>query len=123
MGHDGYEGRCEEAKAVGFSACGENVAYNFPPQMDTTTANTHDRWMNSADHRSNILQTDFDVVGYAWCALNIHAVHALWFCFSLVACRGLCVKCFLAGTRSHARCPVLGLADCAELGCRALNTI
>ena len=71
MGHAGFNGRCNEAKAAGWSACGENVAFNRPPQMDITAADTHTRWMNSAEHKSNILEAQFDVVGYGWCGTCI----------------------------------------------------
>ena len=63
MSHDGFSGRCD---ASGYPACGENVAYNRPPQLDITVDDTHRRWMNSDGHRKNIQNPGFNVVGYGW---------------------------------------------------------
>lgn len=63
ISHNGFGGRC--AKAAN-KACGENVAYNRPPQMSETVADTHQRWMDSPGHRANIQNEGFDIVGYGW---------------------------------------------------------
>eukprot|EP00892_Ulva_mutabilis_P004585 jgi/Ulvmu1/2499/UM138_0003.1 len=66
ISHDGMNGRCEEIYDQGFNACAENVAYNWPPKLDTTTYDTHVDWMNSPGHRKNILKEDLTHVGYGW---------------------------------------------------------
>jgi len=43
-----------------FDYAGENLAVNFSDSQDVTTA-----WMNSPEHRANILSTDFTQVGIA----------------------------------------------------------
>ena len=43
-----------------FSYAGENLAVNFSDSQDVTNA-----WMNSPEHRANILSTDFTQVGIA----------------------------------------------------------
>lgn len=63
ISHNGFGGRCAEAAN---RACGENVAYNRPPQMSETVADTHQRWMDSPGHRANIQNEGFDLVGYGW---------------------------------------------------------
>lgn len=66
MSHDGFNGRCDDLLQQGYAQCAENVAYNWPPQMATTTGDTHVGWMNSADHRANILKAELTEVGYGW---------------------------------------------------------
>ena len=66
MSHDGFDARCDRVFAEGFSRCAENVAYNWPPQLDTTTYDTHVDWMNSDGHRKNILNEELTDVGYGW---------------------------------------------------------
>lgn len=61
--HDGRDSRCESS---GYESCGENVAYNAPPQLDVTVPKTHLNWMDEAEHRDNILNSDFSRVGYGW---------------------------------------------------------
>ena len=63
ISHDGFKSRCA---STGYAACGENVAYNSPPQLDSTVGDTHVRWMNSDGHRKNILSTGFTRVGYGY---------------------------------------------------------
>ena len=43
-----------------FDYAGENLAVNFSDSQDVTTA-----WMNSPEHRANILNTDFTQIGIA----------------------------------------------------------
>ena len=43
-----------------FDYAGENLAVNFSDSQDVTTA-----WMNSPEHRANILSTDFTQIGIA----------------------------------------------------------
>jgi hypothetical protein len=43
-----------------FDYAGENLAVNFSDSQDVTTA-----WMNSPEHRANILSTDFTQIGMA----------------------------------------------------------
>jgi len=43
-----------------FDYAGENLAVNFSDSQDVTNA-----WMNSAEHRANILSTDFTQIGMA----------------------------------------------------------
>ncbi len=43
-----------------FDYAGENLAVNFSDSGDVTTA-----WMNSPEHRANILSTDFTQIGIA----------------------------------------------------------
>jgi hypothetical protein len=43
-----------------FDYAGENLAVNFSDSEDVTTA-----WMNSPEHRANILNTDFTQIGIA----------------------------------------------------------
>ena len=63
ISHNGFSSRCDQAA---MATCGENVAYNKPPQWDSTVQSTHTRWMNSSGHRENILSTNFNVVGYGY---------------------------------------------------------
>lgn len=63
ISHDGFSGRCSESQ---LTTCGENVAFNRPPQLTTTVGNTHISWMDSPGHRDNILNSRFNVVGYGW---------------------------------------------------------
>lgn len=63
ISHNGFGGRCAQAAN---KACGENVAYNRPPQLGETVEDTHRRWMESDGHRANIQNEGFDIVGYGW---------------------------------------------------------
>lgn len=61
--HDNPEGETpwQFITAAGYSyeTAGENLAYGFDTSADTITA-----WMNSADHRANILNTTYEEVGF-----------------------------------------------------------
>lgn len=90
MSHSGFNGRCDDAKAAGWRGCGENVAFNRPPRLETTTPDTHQRWMDSTGHRENIMSSEFAVVGYGWC-VPMHAAHALQAMSAHSSCR--CPAC------------------------------
>lgn len=49
-----------EQVGYGFTYAGENLAVNFSDSQDVTNA-----WMNSPEHRANILNTDFTQIGMA----------------------------------------------------------
>jgi hypothetical protein len=49
-----------ERVGYNFDYAGENLAVNFSDSQDVTTA-----WMNSPEHRANILSTDFTQIGIA----------------------------------------------------------
>jgi uncharacterized protein YkwD len=66
MSHDNFNQNCAAAQEAGFSACGENVAWNSPHQLSTTTADTHQRWMESSGHRANIMNPKYTNVGYGY---------------------------------------------------------
>jgi uncharacterized protein YkwD len=50
------------ASAVGYnySWLGENIAFNYPDPQSVVTA-----WMNSAEHRANILEPNYTEIGVA----------------------------------------------------------
>lgn len=66
MSHDGFDDRCDDIFGRGFARCAENVAYNWPPKITTTTYDTHVGWMGSTGHRRNILKEGLTDVGYGW---------------------------------------------------------
>src|SRR5271169_1805453 len=49
-----------EQVGYGFTYAGENLAVNFSDSQDVT-----DAWMNSAEHRANILDANFTQIGMA----------------------------------------------------------
>lgn len=49
-----------ESVGYNFDYAGENLAVNFSDSQDVTNA-----WMNSAEHRANILDTDYTQIGIA----------------------------------------------------------
>ncbi len=68
LSHTSKDGRAFherfDAQGVQFMMAGENVAHG-----QTTAGQVHDGWMNSADHRKNIMRKEFVRlgVGYAPC--------------------------------------------------------
>ncbi|KDO26666.1 hypothetical protein SPRG_20469 [Saprolegnia parasitica CBS 223.65] len=59
INHDGFSERCQDAGNYG--GCGENTLYDY--QGDARVMTTS--WMNSAGHRANILNRDYNHVGFA----------------------------------------------------------
>ncbi|OQS01231.1 hypothetical protein ACHHYP_01612 [Achlya hypogyna] len=59
ISHDGFGGRCEAAGNDG--ACAENTLYNYDGDAQGMTT----QWMNSAGHRANILNAEYNNVGFA----------------------------------------------------------
>jgi uncharacterized protein YkwD len=64
--HGNFTAKVVIARAAGYRAFAENIAYNKPPRLDTTVSTTHAGWMNSTGHRKNILSTKYTHVGYGW---------------------------------------------------------
>ena len=50
---------CEQS-VIALTIAGENLAVNFSDSQDVTNA-----WMNSPEHRANILNGDFTQIGIA----------------------------------------------------------
>jgi uncharacterized protein YkwD len=63
MGHFGFSERCDAFNGM---ACAENVAYNWEKDDAATVSKVHDQWMTSSGHRANIMNTNYNKVGYAY---------------------------------------------------------
>lgn len=63
MSHDGYLGRCS---AIGFSPCGENVAWNQGYGLKRGNMETFIGWKNSQGHYDNMVGSAFTKVGYGY---------------------------------------------------------
>jgi uncharacterized protein YkwD len=67
MSHAGFSTRC---RVTGMKVCGENLAWQSPPNESATVDQTHNAWMNSKYHKENIMRDSFNVVSYAYYICN-----------------------------------------------------